>query len=45
MRGNGTIMTMPGVLDIAGPILEVLTWICQPAGLIHLVAVETMRRF
>lgn len=45
MRGKGTIMTMPGVLDIAGPILEVLTWICLPAGLILLVAVGTMRRF
>lgn len=35
---------MPGVLDIAGPILEVLMWICLPAGLILLLTVGVMRR-
>ncbi|XAS66944.1 hypothetical protein V3C33_15940 [Micrococcaceae bacterium Sec5.7] len=36
---------MPDALDIAGPILELLTWLCLPLGLILLVTVGSIRRF
>lgn len=38
-------MTMPDALDIAGPILELLTWLCLAPGLILLVTVGSIRRF
>ncbi|WP_426997043.1 hypothetical protein [Pseudarthrobacter sp. N5] len=36
---------MPDALHIAGPILEVLTWICLPSGLILLLIIAFRRRF
>lgn len=44
MRGDGTIVTMRGVFDIAGPILEVLVWICLPPGLVLLLTAGVLRR-
>jgi hypothetical protein len=38
-------MTMPTVLDMAGPILDMLTWLCLPSGLILLVYTGILRRF
>lgn len=36
---------MPDVLDMAGPILEMLTWMCLPVGLLLLFYVGFQRRF
>ena len=36
---------MPTALDMAGPILEMLTWLCLPAGLMLLVYAGILRRF
>lgn len=36
---------MPTALDMAGPILEVLTWLCLPAGLGLLFYTGFLRRF
>lgn len=36
---------MAPIVEIAGPILEVLTWICLPSGLILLLFVGVTRRF
>ncbi|MBT2514995.1 hypothetical protein [Arthrobacter sp. ISL-30] len=36
---------MPEVLDMAGPILEVLTWLCLPLGIILWVAAAVVARF
>ena len=36
---------MPTVLDMAGPILEMLTWMCLPAGLALLFYTGFLRRF
>jgi hypothetical protein len=36
---------MPTVLDMAGPILEMLTWLCLPAGLGLLFYTGFLRRF
>jgi hypothetical protein len=38
-------MTMPTVLDMAGPILEMLTWLCLPTGLALLVYAGILRRY
>lgn len=40
-----TIITMTTVLDMAGPILEMLTWLCLPAGLGLLFYAGFLRRF
>lgn len=36
---------MPTALEMAGPILEMLTWLCLPAGLMLLVYAGILRRF
>lgn len=36
---------MPTVLEMAGPILEMLTWLCLPVGLGLLIYTGILRRF
>lgn len=36
---------MPTVLEMAGPILEIMTWLCLPAGLGLLFYAGILRRF
>lgn len=38
-------MTMPTALEMAGPILEMLTWLSLPAGLALLMYAGILRRF